>query len=119
VPAGEIAVAAGELKLASRLLERAKQAEIEGVDDLQAKLERALRESEPHTGSTTTQGEAHPPQTPLDDASVTFADVGGLDAVKGTIHRAIILPFRRPELYLKYGRKAAGGAMLYGPPGCG
>jgi transitional endoplasmic reticulum ATPase len=119
VTAGEIAVAAGELQLASRLLERAKQAEIEGVEDLQAKLERALRESESHTGSMTTQGESHPPQTPLDGASVTFADVGGLDAVKRTIHRAIILPFQRPELYLKYGRKAGGGAMLYGPPGCG
>ena len=35
------------------------------------------------------------------------------------VHRAIILPFQRPDLYLKYGRRAGGGALLYGPPGCG
>jgi SpoVK/Ycf46/Vps4 family AAA+-type ATPase len=110
VAAGEIAVGAGDLQLASRLLERARQAQSEGVDGLQAKLEHALRESE---------SQAPPPQTPLDGTSVTFADAGGLDDVKRTIHRAIILPFQRPELYLRYGRKAGGGAMLYGPPGCG
>ncbi|HEY1369954.1 MAG TPA: AAA family ATPase [Gaiellaceae bacterium] len=50
---------------------------------------------------------------------VTFADVGGLDEVKKTIHRTIVLPFQRPELYERYGRRAGGGVLLFGPPGCG
>ena len=50
---------------------------------------------------------------------VTFAEVGGLDEVKKAIRRTIILPFREPELYERYGRRAGGGALLFGPPGCG
>ena len=50
---------------------------------------------------------------------VTFGDVGGLDEVKKTINRTIILPYQRPELYERYGRRAGGGIMLFGPPGCG
>jgi transitional endoplasmic reticulum ATPase len=51
--------------------------------------------------------------------TTTFADVGGLEEVKKAIHRTIILPFQRPELYERYGRQAGGGVLLYGPPGCG
>lgn len=50
---------------------------------------------------------------------VTFADVGGLDEVKKQIHRRIILPFQKPSLFQKFGRRAGGGVLLYGPPGCG
>jgi transitional endoplasmic reticulum ATPase len=39
--------------------------------------------------------------------------------VNKTIHRTIILPFQRTDLYERYGRRAGGGVMLYGPPGCG
>ena len=49
----------------------------------------------------------------------TFAHVAGHDAVKKSIDRAIIMPFRKPELYAKYGRRPGGGSILYGPPGCG
>ena len=51
--------------------------------------------------------------------TVTFSDIGGLDDVKKTVHRTIILPFQRPDLYERYGRRAGGGVLLYGPPGCG
>jgi AAA+ superfamily predicted ATPase len=54
-----------------------------------------------------------------DEERVTFADVGGLEEVKKTIHRTIVLPFQRPELYERYGRRAGGGVLLFGPPGCG
>ncbi|MFT3886534.1 MAG: AAA family ATPase [Flavobacteriales bacterium] len=49
----------------------------------------------------------------------TFADVGGMDGVKKEIALKIILPFKQPELYKAYGKKAGGGILLYGPPGCG
>jgi transitional endoplasmic reticulum ATPase len=51
--------------------------------------------------------------------SVTFADVGGLDEVKAEIRRKIILPFTRKALFDKFKKKAGGGILLYGPPGCG
>jgi len=50
---------------------------------------------------------------------VKFADVGGLDEVKKQIHRRIILPFQKPSLFQRFRRKAGGGILLYGPPGCG
>jgi transitional endoplasmic reticulum ATPase len=49
----------------------------------------------------------------------TFADIGGLEAVKEQIRLKIIYPFQRPELYAAYGKKAGGGILLYGPLGCG
>jgi SpoVK/Ycf46/Vps4 family AAA+-type ATPase len=51
--------------------------------------------------------------------AVMFADVGGLEDVKKAIHRTIILPFQRHDLYEKYRRGAGGGVLLFGPPGCG
>jgi transitional endoplasmic reticulum ATPase len=50
---------------------------------------------------------------------ITFADVGGLEDAKAQIRRRIITPFLKPSLFEKFRRKAGGGVMLYGPPGCG
>lgn len=50
---------------------------------------------------------------------VTFDEVGGLDKVKRQIHRKIIRPFENPGMVAKFKRKAGGGVLLYGPPGCG
>ena len=50
---------------------------------------------------------------------VRFADVGGLDDVKKQITRRIVTPFKKPALFAKYRRKAGGGVLLFGPPGCG
>lgn len=55
----------------------------------------------------------------LDSRAVDFSDVGGHDAVKKQIDRRIIAPFRKPTLFAKFRRKAGGGVLLYGPPGCG
>ena len=51
--------------------------------------------------------------------AIGFADVGGHDAVKKQIDRRIMAPFRKPALFAKFRRKAGGGVLLYGPPGCG
>jgi SpoVK/Ycf46/Vps4 family AAA+-type ATPase len=51
--------------------------------------------------------------------SITFDDVGGLEAIKEQVRMTIIYPFQRPDLYAAYGKKAGGGILLYGPPGCG
>ena len=51
--------------------------------------------------------------------SEKFADVGGMDGVKKEIALKIIMPFKQPEMYKAYGKKAGGGILLYGPPGCG
>lgn len=50
---------------------------------------------------------------------VTFADVGGLDDLKKRIRRRIITPLEKPGLFQRFRRRAGGGVLLYGPPGCG
>jgi len=45
--------------------------------------------------------------------------VGGLETVKQVIRAKIVHPFENPELHAAYGKKAGGGLLLYGPPGCG
>lgn len=59
--------------------------------------------------------------TPLSPARnpVRFADIGGMASLKEAARMKIILPFRQPELFRKYGKAAGGGILLYGPPGCG
>lgn len=51
--------------------------------------------------------------------TISFDDVGGMDAIKEEIRLKIIYPSKNPEIYKAYGKKAGGGVLLYGPPGCG
>jgi transitional endoplasmic reticulum ATPase len=50
---------------------------------------------------------------------IDFSDVGGLDEVKRQIRRRIITPFVKPSLFDRFRRRAGGGILMYGPPGCG
>jgi len=50
---------------------------------------------------------------------IGFDDVGGLEPVKKQMRRRIINPFLRKELFAKFKRRAGGGVLMYGPPGCG
>ena len=61
-------------------------------------------------------------EEPLRDTArgrVDFQSVGGLDEVKKQIRRRIILPFERRGIFDRFKRRAGGGVLLYGPPGCG
>lgn len=51
--------------------------------------------------------------------ALTFADVGGLDALKDDLRMKVIHPLAKPELFRAYGKTVGGGLLLYGPPGCG
>jgi len=50
---------------------------------------------------------------------VRFDDVAGMDDLKRTIRLQIIEPFLRPGLFARFKKRAGGGVLLYGPPGCG
>jgi SpoVK/Ycf46/Vps4 family AAA+-type ATPase len=50
---------------------------------------------------------------------VSLEDVEGLSQVKEQIRRRIIQPFQAKGLYAKFKRRAGGGVLMYGPPGCG
>ena len=67
-------------------------------------------------------------KSPLDDdleldhvekAGIDFKKVGGMEAVKEDIRMKILYPLENKELFEAYGKKAGGGVLLYGPPGCG
>lgn len=126
VPVGRLALGEGKLTLSARCLEAARR---RGVVGGTAELEELLTAALADTG-TMRRVMDDPDDDEADEVyltgtlvetldRVTFADVGGLDEVKKAIHRTIILPFQRPDLYEKYGRSAGGGILLYGPPGCG
>ncbi|WP_267269975.1 ATP-binding protein [Pseudomonas protegens] len=66
----------------------------------------------------TDRSEAHRLLVPEPD-TVTFADIGGLDELKKTIHKKIILPYQKPGLFQRFRKRVGGGVLLYGPPGCG
>jgi transitional endoplasmic reticulum ATPase len=59
------------------------------------------------------------PEERVERPQITFADVGGMDAVKDEIRMKIIHPLTHPELYRAYGKAVGGGILMYGPPGCG
>ncbi|MEO0414209.1 MAG: tetratricopeptide repeat protein, partial [Verrucomicrobiota bacterium] len=52
-------------------------------------------------------------------SDIDFSGVGGMTDVKEDIQMKIIFPLENPELYKSYGKKAGGGVLMYGPPGCG
>ena len=56
---------------------------------------------------------------PVAQADVTLADVAGMDKLKKTLRLQIIEPYRNPGLFARFRKKAGGGVLLYGPPGCG
>lgn len=119
VVVGELAAANGRLALLRSCLEAARQAGVvEGTGRLQQLADELIAERSGVKIKVGPEDEA-PFEFDTPKESTTFDQVGGLDEIKRVIHRMVILPLSRPELYQKYGRKSGGGVMLYGPPGCG
>lgn len=56
---------------------------------------------------------------PTEKPKINFNDVGGLKDVKEQIKMAIVYPFKHPEMWERWGKKAGEGILFYGPPGCG
>ena len=50
---------------------------------------------------------------------VTYDDVGGLDAVKRELVRAVEWPLRYPSMFEHFHTEPVKGVLLYGPPGTG
>ncbi len=48
-----------------------------------------------------------------------FVDIVGMEELKKTVRLRIVDPFLKPGLFAKFKKKAGGGLLLYGPPGCG
>jgi transitional endoplasmic reticulum ATPase len=121
VAAAKTALEAGEVGLASNLTDAAHQAGVvEGISELRRKIDESLgleglmqvvRHGGPDGLTPAIEFKA--------GRTTTFSDIGGLEDVKKTIHRTIILPFQQSELYERFGRRIGGGVLLYGPPGCG
>lgn len=59
------------------------------------------------------------PQFFMEKPDMNFNDVGGMEKIKKEISLKIIQPLKNPDLYKAFGKKAGGGILLYGPPGCG
>jgi len=57
--------------------------------------------------------------TPPTRERIRFSDIAGLDDLKRTVRLQIIEPFLKPGLFAKFKKRAGGGVLLYGPPGCG
>jgi transitional endoplasmic reticulum ATPase len=122
VAGGRAALAAGRHDRAQAFVDAASAAgAVNGISELKQEIDASLglgqmlRLVKPGPGD-----EDDAPQLALDSRpAVSFADVGGLDDVKKAIHRTIILPFQRHDLYEHYKRGAGGGVLLFGPPGCG
>ena len=109
-----LALSVGRLGMARGCIEMARHTgEVEGLGELDRQLGELLG------SAVAAREDRRASYLPGEGVALTFADVGGMKDVKKMLHRMIIMPFVRPELYEKYGRQAGGGALLYGPPGCG
>jgi len=144
-----LALQGGELRLAARQYVRAREGDPSLADptlevELGAHLPKLPAPALPKAASPSRAAGSRPPASggqggsptererqpagdpppsprldPLERPKTTFAEVGGMEKMKEEIRMKIILPLQQPELFRAYGRKAGGGILLYGPPGCG
>jgi transitional endoplasmic reticulum ATPase len=58
-------------------------------------------------------------ETLISRPDVTWADVGGMDALREELRELVEMPLHRPELLASMGLSAHSGVLLYGAPGTG
>ena len=116
----QLALEQEDWKNAKTLYEQATKADLALKN---AEFERQLQAGIQQSGAALGHAaDGNPDSGRLSDVekpAISFADVGGLEAVKKNIALKIIHPLNNPEIYRAYGKKVGGGVLLYGPPGCG
>ncbi|XP_024993999.1 putative cell division cycle ATPase isoform X3 [Cynara cardunculus var. scolymus] len=60
-----------------------------------------------------------PEVIPASEIGVTFSDIGALDDIKDSLQELVMLPLRRPDLFIGSLLKPCRGILLFGPPGTG
>ncbi|CAH1418863.1 unnamed protein product [Lactuca virosa] len=60
-----------------------------------------------------------PEVIPANEIGVTFADIGALSEIKESLQELVMLPLRRPDLFIGGLLKPCRGILLFGPPGTG
>lgn len=55
----------------------------------------------------------------VETPSVSWDDVGGLDAARDRLKEGVELPLKHPDAFRRLGIRPAKGFLLYGPPGTG
>jgi len=127
---------AGAYVLHSRLLLRAGDAQgavreyrkaidldpAAGDAELAARLGIGAEERSPVVEGRVRRADGEPGEAPdlaVERPTISFKDVGGMDALKEEIRMKIIHPLNHPEFYKAYGKAIGGGILMYGPPGCG
>jgi transitional endoplasmic reticulum ATPase len=114
-----------ELVRAAHYYRRFRESGGESVAELEAELAPFLLEeaADPtlHDGRVRLPAGDFPDEVEVEAERplVTFAEVGGMEAVKESIRMKIIHPLKNAALFQAYGKKIGGGLLLYGPPGCG
>jgi transitional endoplasmic reticulum ATPase len=100
-------------EMAQRLLELARDCETAKGQKRPAPS--VNRQSAAEGGSTASAGDWLVKEKPR----IRFADVAGLEEVKQEIKLKMIYPFDHADLAQKFGIRAGGGVLLFGPPGTG
>jgi SpoVK/Ycf46/Vps4 family AAA+-type ATPase len=100
-------------EMAQRLLELARDCDTAKTQKRAAPS--ASRQSAAEEGPTTSGSDWMVKEKPR----IRFADVAGLEEVKQEIKLKMIYPFDHTDLAQKFGIRAGGGVLLFGPPGAG
>jgi SpoVK/Ycf46/Vps4 family AAA+-type ATPase len=112
--------AKGDATGARRAYDAARLANDELEDDMLDALPQLEDEARPvSTGADPVTASEWTSHLEVERPDVSFADVAGLTDVKKQIELRIIAPFKNPAIFQAFKRKAGGGILMFGPPGCG